>query len=172
MQNTNIYSFEPYSITVNNKCFYVSISHRLLVFWHSLHEMLPLYCTKAMPLTRYSHMVNCILIITSKERHPIIIHAKSNLMGVSLYYNRERKMSYFPFQCPVLDDNDKHENGILYYQQVAIESKSLALIFNFFLVTSQSTPLFSRHISIFVGHYREGDTFDFLNFTAKGIFPK
>ena len=87
-----------------------------------------------MPLTLYSHMVNCILIITFKERHPIIIHAKSNLMGVSLCYNTERKMSYFPFQCPVLDGNDKQENGIIYYQQVAIESKSLALIFNFFFL--------------------------------------
>ena len=148
MQNTNIYSFEPYSITVNNKCFYVSISHRLLVFWHILHEMLPLYCTKAMPLTLNSHMVNCILIITFKERHPIIIHAKSNLMGVSLYYNRERKMSYFLFQCPVLDDNDKHENGILYYQQVAIKSKSLALIFNFFSYDEPKYPfLFLSHLN-------------------------
>ena len=58
-------------------------------------------------------MVNCILIITFKERHPIIIHAKSNLMGVSLYYNTERKMSCFHFQCPMLDDNDKQKNDIL-----------------------------------------------------------
>ena len=132
--------------------------------------MLPLYCTKTMPLTLYSHMANCILIITFKERHPAIIHAKSNLMGASLCYNTERKMSYFPFQCPVLDDNDKQENGILYYQEVAIESKSLALIFNFFPCDEPKCPfLFLSHLNFFVGHYRGGDTFDFLISQPRGF---